>query len=520
MSIKSYQSFTKKHELVILLICGFILLGTAFQIHILGLLVVPVMALMWSLFQHWEEAYFTRKVALTSTMFNGIVWSWLLAITPSGWTTIDGSLARAMMIATWVGITIVSSLAFFIFAKTWVYFNKRIKLDGYRSIVLFTSLWILQEFIRSYLLSVAFAGEGYSLGAHWNYGVLGIALTSFPVSLSLASTIGMYGLSSVVVLAGVTIYELSTKRVPKKLILLLIAAHIIAPAYNMLINQSKNTEIRVGALNSATSDIRYSSSSFSDEQQVVDLLVLPEYSEVFGEKTKYSLSSDSSVFISQNTKNDSIIITSVSTKEDGEISKNKVTAYTPKGDVLAQHDKQFLIPGGEFLPLILKLPLNLTKSEKIIDTYNKTLRVLPSDKPEEPIIADFGSVGALACSGIMSPQLYRSLAQKDARILTNSASLTLVKGSEVFHQKMIGFGKFNAAANQKPFVQSSKLGKSFILDKNGKMLAGTNSAVNSYITADVAINNSTTIFTRWGEVILYASFIFLLHSSINSIRKR
>src|SRR5690606_2445568 len=102
-------------------------------------------------------------------------------------------------------------------------------------------------------------------------------------------------------------------------------------------------------------------------------------------------------------------------------------------------------------------------------------------------------VGAEACSSIISSEDYRTLTQKGATILTNSASLEIFNGSKVFNTQHKGMAKFMAVANARPMIQSAMDGSAFIMDHNGSI--NTSLLPVDTTKATVTTNHKTTPYS-------------------------
>lgn len=484
-------------------------LGLAFQNHKFGILVVPAIAGIWWSFQQWKKENFVRVLWLNSLVFFGLVWSWLLFMEPSGWSPLQGFKAKLLVIFVWIVVTLIFSIPLYYAVKIWKKLQQRQKLTFSNSLLLFTSLWILQELARSYLFALIMLGDGSPLAPHWNFGVLGITLTSVPVSLPLSSTIGMYGLSCVAILAGVTLYAIVNKLKQRNtLILILILVHVLGLILSNTYVNPAQKKITISALNTSSAIIDYEKYSI-DTQNSADLIVLPEYSEIFtayGEKTDLEIQKK---FIDKATNESTLIISSRDYQDSGKSSINKLLAYDNSGGIHSIQEKTFIIPGGEYIPYWAEIPFKVI-AKNLLANYNVTRKIQTGSVMETPIVTEHGVIGAYACSGVISPPLYRSMAKDGAQVLTNSASLTIFDGSEAYHQQTEGFAKFHASANQKPFIQATKMGKAYIINTKGEITQRSETAEDKYLIESVGLSNSKTPYTRFGELTIYLAILYLV----------
>ena len=124
-----------------------------------------------------------------------------------------------------------------------------------------------------------------------------------------------------------------------------------------------------------------------------------------------------------------------------------------------------------------------------------------SSAPSRELAYDTGAVkiGALACSGVVSPEVYRGMASNGATLLTNSGSLDTVGLSPLYHSQTETLGILHAVANARPFVQSARGSYSYAYDINGTLIVKDTSFSTKAMLASVQTNNTTTIYTRFGD---------------------
>ena len=115
------------------------------------------------------------------------------------------------------------------------------------------------------------------------------------------------------------------------------------------------------------------------------------------------------------------IITSIngSDKEGGN-SSNDLVVYSPDGDIVARHEKQFLIPVGEYMPYIIATLLRVTGQSQALEINESTQTIKRGEHKEPTVNVGGRSIGALACSAAIAPELYRSMVAQGAEVLTLS----------------------------------------------------------------------------------------------------
>lgn len=179
---------------------------------------------------------------------------------------------------------------------------------------------------------------------------------------------------------------------------------------------------------------------------------------------------------------------------------NTIAGYTYK------QDKYRLIPGGEDLAYTVRLGLRATNQKATLDYFSYAKGTLRGSTPLAPFrISESTLVGAAVCSSIIAPQDYRKFAKEGSTVFTNSASLTIFKGSPIFAFQQKSLARFMAVANSRYFLQSANSARAYALDNNGKTIAeGSGSQV-----LDVTAQNNTkrTIYTLTGEWLVYLGVI-------------
>lgn len=190
---------------------------------------------------------------------------------------------------------------------------------------------------------------------------------------------------------------------------------------------------------------------------------------------------------------------------------NTVDGYTYK------QDKYRLIPGGEDLPYTLRFGLRATNQKSTLDYFSYAKGTLKGNNQLKPFqINETTLVGAAVCSSIIAPHDYRQFAANGATVFTNSASLTIFKGSPIFSFQQKSLARFMAIANARYFLQSANSATAYALDQNGNTI--TESGGNVVIDVDVQNNTKKTIYTYAGEWLVPLGIILCIWLFI-SIKK-
>jgi hypothetical protein len=198
---------------------------------------------------------------------------------------------------------------------------------------------------------------------------------------------------------------------------------------------------------------------------------------------------------------------------------NRLLYGNSKDGIILSQDKYRLIPGGEDLPYILRTGLRASNQKGTLDYFSYAKGTLKGPSQLKMLRMPDGTVvGAAVCSSIIAPEDYRYFARNGATIFSNSASLTIFKGSPLFSWQQKSFAKFMAISNSRYFLQSANSARAYILDNNGKTLAETTGF--NVINARVKNNTQKTLYTYIGEHLVVFGAILSLILLLQYMRSR
>ncbi len=164
------------------------------------------------------------------------------------------------------------------------------------------------------------------------------------------------------------------------------------------------------------------------------------------------------------------------------------------------YKKRHLVPFGEYIPIkdvVMKLfpflaDVNMFSSE-----------IVPGTDTE--ILAGSGyRAGALVCFDSIYPALARDSARDGAQVLLISTNDSWFGSSAgVYEHK--NQSVLRAIENGKPVVRAANTGVSALIDRYGKETGLLGPLTDGYASGEITLNSSTTLYTRIGDVIAYAS---------------
>ncbi|PJE59712.1 MAG: hypothetical protein COU85_02210 [Candidatus Portnoybacteria bacterium CG10_big_fil_rev_8_21_14_0_10_44_7] len=141
---------------------------------------------------------------------------------------------------------------------------------------------------------------------------------------------------------------------------------------------------------------------------------------------------------------------------------------------VATSPKIFLIPGGEYLPYTIKFLAILLGRGDYIEKFNAARQYISGQKLRT---ADWQKIkiGGELCSSMMAPGIYAQARRQGVDILFNLASHAIFKGSPILEAQNLAMAQMRAAENNRPMVQATNYGLSFVLDGWGNVLKKTDS---------------------------------------------
>ncbi len=456
---------------------------------------------------------------LTGWVFLLGVTFWLVQTEPARWTGLMGWVSIGSLVLTYILFSGFLSLGFVFLGLGWVYL--KINFTQKRIFLVLPALWVVCEFLRSWLFSAISLGPNTTLGPHWNFGDLGFAASVTPL-VFISRFVGLYGLGFIVIVVNLCIFWLIQKR--WKLPLLILSAIIITTLLGYVVYQKPSgSQVEVGALQlGKNEDLQIGSIPYHEAlaniapEKSLDVIVLPEYSEIFQETAREK---DKNNLTTIAMSNDTPVITSVQSVS-GSKNYNTVVVYKPNGEELYRHNKQFLVPIGEAMPYAYTYLFKLIGQGKVIDGTASAREVSKGDTPAEPFSVNNIKLGLQACSGAISPELYRDLVRQGATLLTNSASLSIFYSAPTYHQQAQQMARFMAVANARPFAQATDGSYSFIIDSNGNWIVKSGRINLELIRAKIQLNTHNTLYSVLGEWVILISIIIISGQIVALTRKQ
>lgn len=452
-------------------------------------------------------------------IFLGWTISWIFTVLPLDWVGVENPLLSMGMVAiAWLLSTLVLSFFMGIFGFFW-----SITSSLWRVLTV-PALWILFEYVRAFAFGIFAMGTESLLGPHWTFGVLGYAVSNFPILLQSSKIFGLYGMSFLIVAINLIFFFLIFKR--KRMHILqagllgtVMVSLIWYGTFELSLNQGAlekkkvallQTDFVFGAANPfererkqrISKELLRNASQFSPE-----LIVLPESSPIPNEYGKNIPRLFFDVFGKE--KSRTIIANQKTVK--GSPSPARIFFYDTKKGLIAVKDKKLLIPGGEYLPYLIELPMRFFGLNKqIIQFTSRRARLKGEDVPIAALDSQKRPEGILLCSTVFAPSLWRELTLESAQIFVNIASLSLFQRSRLLVGQIESQIKFFAASHDRWFVQAANGGFSYIIDNRGIVREKSDTFGNTVLIGEVEYRQTITPFSRTGDWPVMASFLFLI----------
>jgi apolipoprotein N-acyltransferase len=482
-----------------------LLVGAAFINHRLGFLVaIALLPMLVLISQKGRRRTKIIHIWLSGLLAYGFVMSWLLFTNPATWTAIKEPSATILVILSWLLTSLVFSLGWAFFG--WVATLPSLKKISAWHLLLLPSAWVAGEYLRSWLFSVFWSSSQASLGAHWNFGNLGLGLVDTPLA-ALARLGGLFGLCFVAVVINLAIYQLFRKQYRAVFVSIGPIAFILVFSI-VFYGPQESKDIRVGLaqLTNKASDIELLNQQLAQQPQSLDILLLPEYA------ASLENVNGSELLSSRVAKQAKVTIFSREEFSFNGVPKRQdlLVHADQNGQLQSVQDKSFLIPTGEYLPYVAKSLMKLSGQNLAIYQFQLERQLQKAESPEKVIEIANLRVGSIACSGVISPYLYRSLANQDSQILTNSASLNVFAKSPTYFEQARTMARFQAIANNQPFAQAARNGYSYLIDRNGKFVLESHNRGFQLLSGQVAIGNDKTLYTKLGEWVASTAIAMLL----------
>jgi len=188
---------------------------------------------------------------------------------------------------------------------------------------------------------------------------------------------------------------------------------------------------------------------------------------------------------------------------------NSAILIAKDGKKLKRYDKLHLVPFGEFIPLKDLFPF-LSSIVPIGDfSSGKDYTVFSADNNKKKV-----RFSVLICFEDVFPELSRQFTKKGADLLINITNDAWFKQSPAPYQHLQA-SVFRAVENRKFLIRAANTGISCFIDPYGEIIDKVSDIkekdifVTGHKTQDVKINNTKTLYTKFGDFFVLFCFLFV-----------
>ncbi len=455
-----------------------------------------------------------------------IYFRWYWTVYPLTHLGIDRHLtAFWFVLLVWILTAVPLALTWGASARLWKALDSKV---SWPALLIFPSVFTVFEYLRSYLIGLVWIGQATPVGPNWTNGNLAYNLHKSFLALKLASWLGIYGVTFVIIFLSVLLFILGEKRKYKKLFVLAVAIIVLVyfPAINnrpaRLNLDGEDKVVAVAAIQTKVpSQVSYTpaeeASIFKEQLMLIDsvsknfpktgLVVFPEESNFFKTLTLFRNNFGASQYFYRLFPSPALIVDNSKIITGSQWQSKTIFLDSQKG-VLGSYDKLLITPGGEYVPLIFRaLDKLLGLNSPAIQT---TTEYQAGQKPPE-VVSGPGDLKAtsLICSDIFSP----ILVPKEANVLMAQSSFSFAKGAPDLLGQDLAAGQFRAAESSRYLVKSSNFGHAYIISNQGQLEKITPNLDSQILTGTVVLKNGKTLYNKIGDSpILLASLGVLIVS--------
>lgn len=434
--------------------------------------------------------------------FLGSVLVWFWHTLPLTWLGVESQpLSWGLVLFYWGSVVAALSL----FVGLWCLLFFLFKRGKWHDALVCAALWVLFEYARMWGFAFLTLGDESLISPHFSVGLAGYFLASSPPLLQLANWGGVYTLGFLFVFLGFIWYwfasHLLISQSNRKRALLIVAtflflACLYIPAH-FGVSEGKSV-ISIAVLNTyfppslrispEESAIRFSEyarllAEIAESREDPTVIVFPEDTRFLQQlETRGELDSFFTALFGSEEK---LIIDSGRTHTARGAVRQQFYFYDTQTHALTHSEKQYLVPQGEYTPYLYRGALYLLGQTETLKRL-QTNRSYGRGALQQPVRYRDLSIGTLFCSELLSPSLYRNVADMyDTNMLVNVASQSWFHGSRILYNQTIAIAKVHAVENRQYFIQASNGSPSFVIDSRGVVVREGSWEENSVLYSEI-----------------------------------
>jgi apolipoprotein N-acyltransferase len=363
-------------------------------------------------------------------------------------------------------------------------------------------VWLVGEMSSSFFFSLMTFGEGGTLTPAFSFGFVGYLLAQHTLLLQLAQIAGVYSLGFFSVVLALFFLQMC-QTIPQSKRYVLIAVLLVCVASGQ-ISISTPEPVKADSYRIITVDTSVDSNYVYDEEMVrvwrseldsaistalsftPDYLLLPEDSRYFSQTQPSDQVKKTFQFLHQQTE--TIIVDSGRT-EVGDQTVLQSFILNNKTDVVDQSHKRYLVPQGEFMPVLYVQVLKLLGygaiTDKIAGDISYEVGPLTSQADFSP-----SSPGVLFCFESVSPWGVRTIVKErpDVPFIAHPMSHDWFHKPKIFRAQLATMLQVQAVWNHQYIVSVGNQVPGQVFTPNGEILSPTKLAeANRWVVREVFI---------------------------------
>jgi len=418
------------------------------------------------------------------------IFYWLnIVMTTYGKLPLPVSICLTLLMAAYLALYLAAAAALSRFAE----------IHSIPMLITFPAVWVSLEYLRAYFLT----GFPWALLGYTQYRTLPL--------LQIADMTGVYGVSFLIILVNIFLYQLwrwvrgkDGATYPFLATFTAIPLLLVTIWYGFvtLNREVSGTEVKVAlAQGNIPQDIKWNP-AFQEETVAIyerlsrrssgaALVVWPESSLPFFFQKEQLYSARVTSLAKE--LDAALIVSSPALEYDDGHEKllNSAFLIAPDGSAAGRADKIHLVPFGEYVPLAKLLPFVKKMVQGIGD--------FSPGRTAAPLNAAFGKIGVLVCFEGIFPELSRAYVNNGAGLLVNITNDAWFGDSSAPYQHL-SMTVLRAVENRVPLVRSANTGITAIIDSRGHVRGMTGLFREALLTGTVRIGGEKSFYTLHGDI--------------------
>lgn len=211
---------------------------------------------------------------------------------------------------------------------------------------------------------------------------------------------------------------------------------------------------------------------------------------------------------------DAFLFAGAFNKQDGN-SYNSIFAYDSDGCIAEPYNKYNIVPFGEFLPyrsILEKVVPSLAEINMLSSDLARGNTFTPTETPA-------GSAACLVCFDSIFPETARRQIKNGGEFIVISTNDSWYKTSSAIYQHA-DHAVMRAIENNVPVIRSANTGISRIIDNFGRVREETKVNERTAISASVFLPDSSTLYTKIGDVFVLLCTVGIVTALLVGISKK